>query len=121
MIERTGNTGKTMTLGLTTIKVNEINTMELNGVKMIISNNKGVSLYTLEGILAIGLTGFAWQFREGTAVVQGLKLVNDKPGHYMLVPVTNMPLEKYKGLLEEMGIKCAKYLRVRSGNKVEKV
>lgn len=37
---------------------------------------------------------------------QGLKLVHDRPGHYSIAPTVNMPLDKYKGLLEELGMKA---------------
>jgi hypothetical protein len=39
---------------------------------------------------------------------QGLKLVNDKPGHYCVAPTQNMPVDLYKGLLEQMGLKAQK-------------
>lgn len=88
---------------------------------MIIANDKGVSLYTAKGLVEEGLTGFAWKFEKGTAVVSGLKLVNDKPEHYMLSPLHNMPLDKYKGLLEEMGLLCGKYFRIKNPGELVKL
>lgn len=32
------------------------------------------------------------------------KLVQDKEHHYCIAPTKNMPINKYKGLLEEMAI-----------------
>lgn len=43
-----------------------------------------------------------------TLIPQGLKLVNDKPGHYCVAPTHNMPVDLYKGLLEQMGMKAQK-------------
>jgi hypothetical protein len=42
------------------------------------------------------------------ALPAGLKMVNDKPGHYCIAPATNMPVDKYKGLLEELGLKAVR-------------
>jgi hypothetical protein len=41
----------------------------------------------------------------------GLKMVNDKPGHYCIAPTTNMPIDKYKGLLEELGLKAVRAVK----------
>lgn len=41
----------------------------------------------------------------------GLKLVNDKPGHYCIAPTTNMPVGKDKGLLEELGLKATRVIK----------
>lgn len=93
----------------------DANTMIVNGVTVIIANGKGVSLYIIEKIIEKNLTGFAWKFNKGTQVTPGLKLVSDEPQHYMLAPGANMPVDKYKGLLEEMGIRCGKYFHVKKG------
>jgi len=77
-------------------------------MSIVVANNKGVSVWTKEGVIEKGLTGYAWLIKSGVGVSQGLKIVNDTPGHYMLAPVRNMPLASYKGLLEEMGMKCEK-------------
>ncbi|MDH5180484.1 MAG: hypothetical protein OEZ39_08075 [Gammaproteobacteria bacterium] len=106
---------------LTKIKVGEVDTYIINGVTMIRANGKGVSLYTLEKVLEKGLTGFAWRFKKNTQVVANLKLVNDEPGHYMLCPIKNMPLDEYKGLLENMGVSSAKYIKVKEGGKIQLV
>ncbi len=97
-VYRVGNSGSHK---LTAIRVGEIDIYELMGVKMVVANEKGVSVFTLEGIKAEKLTGYAWLFKEGTAVEPGLKLIDDdKDEHYTLAPIKNMPLEKYKSLLE---------------------
>ena len=72
------------------------------------SNGRGVSRYTKEELENTTLTGWVWKFVAHTLVPQGLKLVNDKPGHYCVVPIQNMPVDLYKGLLEQMGMKAQK-------------
>lgn len=99
----------------------QVDTYNVNGVTMIVANGKGVSLYTMEKVLEKGLTGFAWKFNKNTQVVPNLKLVNDEPGHYMLCPIKNMPLDEYKGLLEKMGVSCAKYIKVKKDGTIQRV
>ncbi len=118
-VYRMGNSGSHR---LTVIRPTEINTREVKGVTMVKANNRGVSVYTLEGLKAEQLTGFAWKFKKNTPVVKDLKLVSDdKPGHYVLAPAREMPLDTYKGLLEEMGVKCDKYLKVKKDGTIVKV
>lgn len=108
---RVGNAGSHK---LTAMRVGEVDIYELEGVRMVIANEKGMSVFTLQGLQDEGLTGIAWLFPKGTMVEPGLKLVDDdKPGHYTLAPVTNMPLENYRMLLEKMGKRCSKHLRIK--------
>lgn len=98
---------------LPNIRPDEIDIIEIDAVKVVIANDKGISLWTAEGIIKKGLTGYAWKFEKGTSVISGLKLISDEPGHYMLSPLYNIPLDKYRGLLEEMGLLCGKYFHIR--------
>ena len=107
--------GNSTTHKLTTVRPIEVNTININSVTMIVANGKGVSLYTIHKIIEKGLTGFAWKFEKSAKIIPGLKLVSDEPEHYMLAPIQNMPVDKYKGLLEEMGLKCCKYYKVKEG------
>jgi hypothetical protein len=50
------------------------------------------------------MSGWVWRFRPNTTIPFGLKLVQDKAHHYCIAPIMNMPLSKYKGLLEEMAM-----------------
>lgn len=50
------------------------------------------------------MTGWVWRFPPNTRCPVGLRLVKDKPHHYCIAPATNMPVDKYKGLLEEMAL-----------------
>ena len=52
------------------------------------------------------MTGWVWSFSPNTTLPPGLKLVQDKPHHYCIAPVQNMPVDKYKGLLEELALKA---------------
>jgi hypothetical protein len=113
--------GNAKTHRMSVIRQDEVITMEIKGVTIVIANNNGVSVWTKEGIIEKGLTGYAWLITTGTSLPTGLKLVNDTPGHYMLAPVRNMPLDTYKGLLEEMGVKCEKYLQVKKDGTMVRV
>jgi len=116
-VHRVGNSGSHK---LSAIRVGEVDTFSMKGVTMVVSNGKGVSLFTLEGIMSEGLSGFAWKFEKLTQVEHGLRLVKDeKPGHYMLAPVSNMPVDQYKGLLEKMGLRCSKYLKIHKDGRME--
>ncbi|WP_444997512.1 Tse2 family ADP-ribosyltransferase toxin [Aliikangiella sp. IMCC44359] len=117
-VYRMGNSGSHR---MSVIRRNEINVIELKGVPVVVANNKGVSVWTKEGVIEKGLTGYAWLIKSGTGVPQGLKIVNDTPGHYMLAPIRNMPLDSYKGLLEEMGVKSEKYLQIKKDGSMIKV
>jgi hypothetical protein len=49
-----------------------------------------------------------WRINRGTPLPEGLVLVEDRrpgnKGHFMLAPKQEMPLKKYLGLLEELGM-----------------
>ncbi|EKP4441359.1 hypothetical protein [Vibrio alginolyticus] len=85
--------------------------MQLNGITVIIANGKGISVFDKTGINQSNMTGWVWRFPPNTRPPQGLKLVNDKPHHYGIAPVTKMPLDKYKGLLEEMALKATRVFK----------
>ena len=89
---------------LSHVRQRDVNTIEINGIKMIVANNKGISVFDKEGINESPMTGWVWQFKPNTNLPVGLKLVKDKPHHYCIAPAHNMPVDKYKGLLEEMAL-----------------
>lgn len=90
------------------VRGGEVDVVDRNGVKVILANGKGVSLYNEAGLRVAPLSGWVWRFIKGTALPFELRLVSDRPGHYMLAPTQAMPVDKYKGLLEEMGLKAQK-------------
>lgn len=50
------------------------------------------------------MTGWVWCISRNALLPIGLKLVQDKAHHCCITPVHNMPIDKYKGLLEEMAL-----------------
>ncbi|QPF73952.1 hypothetical protein G8A07_14170 [Roseateles sp. DAIF2] len=40
--------------------------------------------------------------------VRPVDVNTDKPGHFCIAPTVNMPLDKYKGLLEELALKATR-------------
>ena len=57
-----------------------------------------------------------WCIKKGAKLPDELKLVKDKrpgrDGHYMIAPATNMPLKKYLGALEDLGLDKSRVKRV---------
>ncbi len=105
---------------MTSLRVGEIDVYELKGVRMVVANGKGISVFTLDGLIGEGLTGYAWKFNKNTPIELGLKLIDDeKPEHYTLAPTKNMLLDEYKSLLEKMGLKCNKYLKIKKDGSME--
>jgi len=92
---------------LSNVRSRDINTIQVNGV-VVIANNKGISVFDREGINESPMNGWVWRFPPNTQLITGLKLVNDKPHHYCIAPLQNMPVDKYKGLLEEMALKATR-------------
>ena len=97
---------------LTKIRSGEISLLEMNGVKVVVANGKGVSLYNEQGLKHSALNGWVWELRSGSVLPQGLCLHKDpdpgNPGHYFICPVVNMPLHSYVGLLEKLALHCKK-------------
>lgn len=89
----------------------DIDTTELNGILMVIANGKGISLSTKDRIEKTPMSGWVWKVTKGTPVPQGLKLINDREGHYSICPVANMPLDEFKGLLSKLAIRCQKVFK----------
>lgn len=60
-----------------------------------------------------------WRIKKGAILPPELKLVKDQrpghKGHYMIAPSKNMPLKKYLGLLEELGLDRSKVQLVAAG------
>ena len=57
------------------------------------------------------MTGWVWRFPPNTKPPLGLKLVQDKPHHFCIAPTQNMPVDKYKGLLEEMALRASRVFK----------
>ncbi len=98
---------------LTRVRPNrDADLVEQNGVVIVLANNRGISLYTRSGVIQEGLTGWAWRIRKGTILPHRLKLHRDRPEHYMICPVANMPLSEFAGLLEKLVLHCERVFKV---------
>ncbi|MEY4589371.1 MAG: hypothetical protein RL497_1447 [Pseudomonadota bacterium] len=86
----------------------DIDTLELNGILVVVANGKGVSLFTKERLNSSPISGWVWKIPKNTFIPSGLKLINDRPGHYSICPNTNMPLDEFKGCLSKLAMKCQK-------------
>ncbi len=93
------------------VRPRDVDWTEVNGILVIIANNRGISVFDAEGITRSTMSGWIWKFSPGIQLPQGLKLVHDKPHHYCIAPTANMPLDKYKGLLEELGLKATRIIQ----------
>ena len=89
----------------------DIDTVEINGLLVVIANGKGISLATQERISKSPVSGWVWKISKGTQMPQGLKLINDRDGHYSVCPTANMPLDEFKGLLSKLALKCQKVFK----------
>lgn len=96
---------------LSNVRARDVDTMDVNGIKVIVANGKGISVFDRAGISESPMSGWVWQFKPNTAFPEGLKLVQDKPHHYCIAPVRNMPVDKYKGLLEEMALTATRVFK----------
>ena len=104
-IYRLGNVGGPR---LSNVRARDVDTTEINGVTVVVANGKGISVFDIEGIKLSPMTGWVWKFSATTSMPLGLKLVHDKPHHYCIAPMSNMPIDKYKGLLEELALRATR-------------
>ncbi|MGN7875563.1 hypothetical protein ACTJKJ_18535 [Roseateles sp. 22389] len=88
------------------VRPHDVRQTVINGIIVVVANNKGISVFDKDGIARTDMSGWVWKFAPSTPFPVGLKLVNDKPGHFCIAPTSDMPLDKYKGLLEELALKA---------------
>jgi hypothetical protein len=95
---------------LTRMRPSDIDITEIDGIKTVIANKKGVSLYNKQGLELIPLTGWVWEIKAHTNLPSGLRLFKDDepPGHYTLSPIRNMPVDEFSNLLDQVAIHCRK-------------
>jgi hypothetical protein len=91
---------------LSNVRPSDVDWTKINEIIVVVANNRGISLFDKDEIAKRNMSGWVWQFNPNTPMPHGLKLVNDYQGHYTIAPVDNMPMDKYKGLLEELGMKA---------------
>lgn len=101
---------------LAEVRSGEVKIIEINGIKTVIANDKGVSLYNKTGLDDAPLSGWVYEIKSGTALPFGLKLWKDPKiaGHYHVCAMQNMPYHKYIGLLEELALRCQKVFKKKS-------
>lgn len=83
-----------------------------DGIDMVIANGNGFSAFDHLTKVMRKPGKRIWRIRKGVPIPEGLTLVKDRrpghEGHYMIAPSRNMPLKKYLGLLEELGLDRSK-------------
>lgn len=100
--------GNSTTPKLSNVRARDVDTIEINGIAVIVANGKGISVFDKIGINESPMSGWVWRFPPNTSFPQGLRLAQDKLHHFCIAPTQNMPVDKYKGLLEEMALKAAR-------------
>ncbi len=98
---------------LTRLRPGEVDIFDENGVKMIVANRKGVSLYNKVGLDLVPLTGWVWEIKARTSLPLGLMLIPDgnPVGHFTLCPCKNMPVQEFVDLLEKTVFFCKKVFK----------
>jgi len=104
-IFRLGNSSNSK---LSNVRPRDVDTTQVNGITVVIANGKGISVFDKTGINESPMTGWVWRFPSNCKPPMGLKFVQDKPHHFCIAPIQNMPVDKYKGLLEEMALKATR-------------
>ena len=101
---------------LSRIRPGEIDLVEVDGIRMIIANGKGISLYNKVGLDLVPLKGWVWEISANTHLPLGLRLnKDDRPeGHYTICPNRNMSVHEFVGLLESIVINCKKLYRKKA-------
>jgi hypothetical protein len=91
--------------------------MTMHDIVVVIANGKGVSVFDETGIAESPFEGWVWRLPAAVQLPMGLQLVHDKEHHYSVAPTTNMRVDKYKGLLEELGLRAERFMN-KAGNAV---
>lgn len=83
-----------------------------DGIETVIANGNGFSAFDHLTKIMRKPGKKIWRIKKGVPLPTELKLVKDKrpghEGHYMIAPSKNMPLKKYLGILEELGLDRSK-------------
>ncbi len=95
------------------IRPQEVDLTEIDGITVILSTGRGISLFNKEGLAEAELSGWVYEIKTGTSFPIGLILVEDtkKKGHFFVCPAFNMPYHKYAGLPEELAMLCQKVFK----------
>lgn len=93
----------------------DVDTVEINGITVVVANGKGISLSTRERLEKLPMSGWVWKISRGTQMPMGLRLLNDRQDHYSICPVSNMPLDEFIGLLSKLALTCQKIFKKEVG------
>ena len=94
------------------IRGRDVDTTTIDDVLMVVANGKGISVFDREGIRLAPFTGWVWKVAATTTLPPGLKLVQDKAHHFCIAPVSNMPLARYKSLLEQLALSAHRVMKI---------
>ncbi|HEY0684055.1 MAG TPA: hypothetical protein VGD45_17115 [Steroidobacter sp.] len=90
--------------------------VQQDGIDTVLANGNGFSAYDHLTPVMKKPGKKIWRIKKGAELPKELKLVKDlRPGHeghYMLAPAKTMPLKKYLGALEELGLDRSRVVRV---------
>ncbi|WP_020157750.1 Tse2 family ADP-ribosyltransferase toxin [Methylobacter marinus] len=79
-----------------------------DGIEMVVANGNGFSAFDHLTKIMRKPGKKVWRIKKGASLPPELRLVKDKrpghEGHYMIAPSKTMPLKKYLGALEELGL-----------------
>lgn len=96
-----------------------------DGIETVVSNGNGFSAFDHITKIMAKPGKKVWKIKKGAALPPELVLVKDKrpghEGHYMIAPVKNMPLRKYLGAMEELGLDRSKVQLLIAGSGVDAV
>ena len=102
---------------LSNVRPRDVDIVKINRIDVVVANGKSISVFDRAGINASPMAGWVWRFALNLPLPVGLKMVSDKKHHYCIAPIHNMPVDKYKGLLEEMAL-CAERIYKKEGKAV---
>ncbi len=89
------------------------------GIETVVANGNGFSAFDHMTKTMNKPGKKIWKIKKGATLPPELKLVKDRrtghEGHYMIAPSKNMPLKKYLGALEELGLDRSKVQIIVAG------
>ena len=102
--------GNSSTPRLNHVRPQDIDRFERNGITMVRSNGKGISLLSEKGLARLRGGGWLWKISRTTSLPSGLAISADpgNPGHFLLCPSVDMTVARYHALLSELALRCEK-------------
>jgi hypothetical protein len=92
------------------VRPDDVQTYERNGILMVRATGEGISVSTEDYLKQVKLRGWLWKIPATTPMPSGLALNPDrdprKEGHFLLCPVSDMTMDRYRALLSELALRC---------------